>query len=405
MSLKYNPFRPGSIVHPGMFAGRGEELETLEKALYQTKNGNASHFLIHGERGIGKSSLLYVTTAIAKGEIESLANQHYGYLTINIELEPADTYRDIITKIARELERELGRDDKLKQQLNAVWEFVTKWKVMGVEYKRESTPIEAMQEELADKIIEIAKHLATEKRGIYIFIDEADKPAKEANLGEFLKVCTERLTKRGAENVGIGVIGISSVIDRLRASHASSVRIFTPIELKPLAPIDRKQVVRLGLKRAKEKNGVETVIDDNALELISSASEGYPHFIQQYASCAFDEDTDEHITIEDVREAMLKDNGALHLLGLHYFESMYSEEIRSDDYRTVLQVLAQHTTEYVQTKQIIAESGLKRHTVANALNALKRRGSISAKQGVDGHFRIPSGSFAAWILAFKKGRR
>jgi hypothetical protein len=49
---RFNPFRPGSVVTPGMFAGRGAELNILEKALFQAKHGKPDHFVISGERGI-----------------------------------------------------------------------------------------------------------------------------------------------------------------------------------------------------------------------------------------------------------------------------------------------------------------------------------------------------------------
>ena len=75
--IKYNPFKPGSIIHPGMFSGRVDELRALESALFQTKNGNPTHFLIHGERGIGKSSLLMVVTYYATGELKTIEDNTY----------------------------------------------------------------------------------------------------------------------------------------------------------------------------------------------------------------------------------------------------------------------------------------------------------------------------------------
>jgi len=38
--MKFNPFKPGAVVHPGMFAGRKYELQVIEKCLFQTKNGS-----------------------------------------------------------------------------------------------------------------------------------------------------------------------------------------------------------------------------------------------------------------------------------------------------------------------------------------------------------------------------
>jgi hypothetical protein len=52
LGTKFNPFRPNSIVGPGMFAGRLRELQCLGRALFQTANGNPEHFLITGNRGI-----------------------------------------------------------------------------------------------------------------------------------------------------------------------------------------------------------------------------------------------------------------------------------------------------------------------------------------------------------------
>lgn len=403
--LKYNPFKPGAIIHPGMFAGRGAELETLERALFQTENGNPSHFLIYGERGIGKSSLLMVVNALARGDVESLNNRSYAFTTINVELEPRDDYRGIITKVARELQRELDRSQALRKSLNDLWSFITKWEVLGVKYNRETTPTEAMLEELADKLEVISKKLAEEKKGIFIFVDEADKPPAEAGLGEFVKVLTERLTKRNANNVGIGVIGISSVIKKMRDSHESSVRILTPIPLDPLLPNEREDVVRRGLSEAESKNGFRTAITDEALQNIATFSEGYPHFIQQYAYSAFEQDSDNNIDVDDVRTGLIKPDGALDLLGVRYFENMYTDEIRSDDYRKVLQVVAKHVPDWVTKKQIIAESGLKPHTVNNALTALKKRGSLVPQKGQIGRYRLPSRSFAVWILGFKLAKQ
>lgn len=398
---KYNPFKPGSIIHPGMFSGRMAEVEKLEKALLQTKNGNPEHILIHGERGIGKSSLLLFISGTAESNQPSpILREKFRFLTVSIELEPADDYRGLIQKIARELHRELSKDE-LKKKLKVVWEFITNWEVLGVKYTRESVPVEAMLEELTEKFIEISKKLGDEWSGIYLFIDEADKPKESAGLGEFVKVFTERLTKRGVSNIGVGVVGISNVIENMKKSHESSVRIFTPIHLKVLDTDDRKIVVARGLDEANKKNAVKTTATDEALNLISAYSEGYPYFIQQYAHSAFDHDRDNEIDGKDVSEALTKEGGALDLLGQRYFENMYTDEIRSNDYRTVLQIVAKRMPDSATKREIQNESGLKAYTVNNALNALKKRGMIVSESGVDGVFRLPSQSFAAWILAFK----
>ncbi len=85
-----------------MFCGRYEEFVGTEKALFQTKNGNAQHFLIHGERGIGKSSLLYSLDLVAQNQVSSFEDEKFNFLTVTIELEPTTSYAELIQKIGVE---------------------------------------------------------------------------------------------------------------------------------------------------------------------------------------------------------------------------------------------------------------------------------------------------------------
>ena len=85
-SIKYNPFQPNSIISPGVFVGRIDEIMSIERCLYQTRFGNQQHFLIQGERGIGKSSLLYYIEIMASGQIDSLVGGKFSFLSISVDL-------------------------------------------------------------------------------------------------------------------------------------------------------------------------------------------------------------------------------------------------------------------------------------------------------------------------------
>src|ERR1700743_2715906 len=105
MALKYNPFKPNNIVHPAMFVGREDELKIIERCLFQSKNGNPQHFLVEGERGIGKSSLLKYVEAVADGKIPGLliGEERFNFLTVSIDLGGCETQVDIIGKLGRGL--------------------------------------------------------------------------------------------------------------------------------------------------------------------------------------------------------------------------------------------------------------------------------------------------------------
>ena len=81
--MKINPYKPNSPISPGMFAGRIDEIKELEKGLFQTKNGQSSNFLITGERGIGKSSLLNLIKPTAKGTFESIYYGNLNFISAN----------------------------------------------------------------------------------------------------------------------------------------------------------------------------------------------------------------------------------------------------------------------------------------------------------------------------------
>jgi hypothetical protein len=172
--------------------------------------------------------------------------------------------------------------------------------------------------------------------------------------------------------------------------------------IQPLDSKDRIEVVRRGLKVAEEKNGFAVTITPEAENWIAFYSEGFPHFIQQFSFCAFEEDTDNLITEDDVNNGAFKPHGAYQQLGQKYYADQYFDQISSDEYRKVLQVMSEQLDGWIGRTDIITKSKLKPGTVDNALRALRERNIIVAQHGKKGMYRLPTKSFAVWIKAFSK---
>lgn len=397
---KYNPFRPGSIVTPGMFKGRLEELSSIEGSLFQTLNGNPQNFLIEGERGIGKSSLMLFVEYLARGKIPTSDGKKYNFMVTSVELEGRNTQLDILRKLASAIKIEMSDRERLKSAARTAWEFLSNWEILGVKYHKSTEeqldPLELLNQ-LGKVIEEIV--ISGEVDGILLLIDEADKPGSAAHLGTSIKLLSERLTKRDCHKVCFGLAGLPDLLSKLKESHESSPRLFNVITLEPLTPSEIKGVVQAGIKEANERNPRVTEVDEESLELISTFSEGYPHFIQQFSFSAFDQDQDDKITEEDVLAGAFKENGALSQLGHKYFASAYFDKINSDNYRQVLQAMASKLDQWITRQEIISISGLKTSTVGNALMALKERDIIIPSDAKDGKYRLPSKSFAVWIRA------
>ena len=388
-----------------MFAGRGDELLELERIIAQAKNGNAQHFLLTGERGIGKSSLLLFLKLVASGKISPIHAREFKFLVVEIELDPACTLSQLIKQIASGLRKSLA-PFSTKERLRQVWEVVKNIEAAGIRY---ASPVTQEDHELLDDLVtafvDTTANLRDEIDGILLLIDEADKAPSEAHLGAFVKIFTDRLSKQQCENVCIGMAGVTGIIQKLRASHESAPRIFTVFSLKPLEKPEREEVVRRGLEQASKKNSTPTVIEPSAVEIIGDLSEGFPHFIQQFAYCAFEVDSDNNIDNSDVTVGATKENGALDQLGEKYFQSMYFERINSNEYRAVLQAMAQTDDPdgWTTKEQIRQSTKLKETTLGNAISTLKDKEIILAKPGEKGVYRLPNRSFAAWIRARQIG--
>ena len=387
---------------PGMFSGRSEEILALEQSLFQTRAGNPNHFLIQGERGIGKSSLLFYLQCVARGDISSLDEVSFRFVTVSIVLEPANTYMDIIKKVGAELQRVVAGQPNLRGLVRSAWDFLKRWEVMGVRYTADERAVQPHEllDDLTYTIDRTAADTSSQFDGILILIDEADKPPATANVGELTKVLTERLTGRGCNRVCLGLAGQPSLLTNMRQSHESSPRIFNILTLEPLLPTERIDVVRKGLAEAQRKNDFEVTITPEAEEWISAFSEGYPHFIQQFSYCAFDEDSDNMIDRKDVVNGAFREHGAFQQLGLKYFHEQYFEQISSDQYRGVLRAMSEHGDGWVSKDQIRQATKIKESILNNAVTALKKRHIIVARDGVKGEYRLPTKAFAVWIKGY-----
>jgi len=407
--MRFNPFRPNGFVSPGMFHGRMPEVAAIERALFQTKHGNPQHILVQGERGIGKSSLLHVSALTASGQLETLDDQTLRFLVVQADLGNARSQIDVIKAIAGQLRREVGKREVVREKAKAFWDWASNWEVLGVRYHKDAPPPDPQDviDELVSRISALCTDTQDDLDGVALFIDEADHPPEDAAVGAFIKFFTERLARDGCNRVLLILAGLPHLVGKLRASHESAPRVFTTMSLDPLEPDEREQVIRSGLDVAAETNGFRTDITDEARRLIASMSEGYPHFIQQFAHSAFEVDKDNLIDRDDVMEGAFGENGALSQLGDKFFSEMYHSRIASNDYREVLNTMASEGDKWIGRKDIIERSGLPQTTVTNALNTLKAKHIIVADETRKGRgfYRLPTRSFAAWILAGRTASR
>jgi hypothetical protein len=396
-----------------MFAGRIKEIVALEQGLRQTRKGYSANFLITGERGIGKSSLLSVLKPIASGEFKSFEDETFKFVVVNSVISSKSTLVSFIKLIDRNLKRELGKIGKVRRFLDDTWSFVQRLKILdsGIDKAEAESEVDLIVDDFTYSLSETCKRLTNPEKGeeaydgLIIFVDEADNATPDLHLGYFFKAVTELLQQHGCNNVMFVVAGLPDVCEKLALSHPSSIRIFSQLVITELSPEDRAYVVDRGLVVGNKINEEKTTIKVGAKTFISTLSEGYPHFIQQFAYSAFEFNKDGEIDEEDVAKGAFSEGGALDSIGSRYYKSAYNEQIKSDEYREVLEIMAENMNSWIKKSEIRAKFSGSDHTVSDALKALTARKIILKNPSKLGEYRLQQRGFALWISLFGQRKR
>jgi hypothetical protein len=407
---RFNPFAPNSPVHQGMFVGRVAELYRLESCLVQTKAGSPSNFMITGERGIGKSSLLNYIKAVAKG-MEGIDETTVSFLAIDTDIDSNTTQLGLVEKIRLGLDQELGKTESGRSFLRQSWEFLKRLEGGGFKLRtpEQVASEERVLEEFAYSLAAVAERVCDEGDsstfnakfdGILILVDEADNASPELSLGSFFKLLTERLQRRGCNHLAFGIAGLPELRNVLASSHMSSLRLFEELVLSRLSVDEARRVIDMGLAKANTINSEATTITDEAREHLAYYSEGYPHFIQQFAHSAFAADDDNVIDVSDVRNGGFGRRGAMELIGDRYYRDSYYTKIQKESYRQVLRIMADKLDDWVTKKEIKTRFKGPESTLDNALVALRERQIILDKEGERGVYRLQHKGFAWWIKLY-----
>ncbi|MBK9248350.1 MAG: ATP-binding protein [Ignavibacteria bacterium] len=405
--MKTNPFSPSSPSIPGMFAGRFDEIIAIEKILLQTRANKGHGFLLLGQRGIGKTSLLNFLKYQAEGSIETV-EETLNFLVIEIDITKDTNQYTLIRKIETALKRKLAKTEKTKKLFSDIWGFIGRVEAGGfkINTSKDSDSellFEDFSYSMADTLNRITNKNSTSifeasYDGILLIIDEADNASKELQLGSFVKLLTERLQKEGTQQLMIGISGLPKTKEILVESHPSSLRIFEELFLDRLNDQDVRYVLKRVMEHCEVLNQETTELPKESEDLLVKLSEGFPHFIHQYGYCAFDLSDGKSISVANVIDGAFGRNGAIEKIGDKYYRDDYYNKIKVDSYRQVLSIMAEKLDDWVSKKFIKGKFKGSETTLNNALTALRTRGIILTKEGSQGTYRLQDKGFAWWIV-------
>ena len=408
--MKINPFNPNSPTGPGMFAGRGKEIDSIAQILLQTKANKGHGFLLLGQRGIGKTSLLNLVKFQAEGSIET-KGEKLNFLVIEIDITKETNLYTIIKKIELALKRKLAKSEPTRKLFADIWNFLGRIEVAGTKVNTSKEfDKELLFEEFSYALADTLKRItakAGEKfenthDGILLIIDETDNASKDLDLGTFVKLLMERSQKEGSQQLMIAVAGLPKTKEILIESHPSSIRIFEELNLDRLSDDDIKYVIKRVLDHSEKLNGQRIEIEELAEHNLVRLSEGFPHFIHQYGYCAFELSDGKTITDNNIQQGAFGNNGAIEKIGDKYYRDDFYNKIKVDSYRQVLIIMAEKLDDWVTKKHIKTKFKGQSATLDNAINALRTRGIILSKEGTQGTYRLQDKGFAWWIAMNQK---
>lgn len=292
MSRPLNPFDPSRPIDPARFIGRVEEIEELEAALSHAKSERPRHFLITGERGVGKTSFLDFI------RLRAVENE-FNFEIIDFSVNKHTTRLDFARTLKAQLESVMAMHPTHRETFDRIWSFIRRFEIAGVSYNGEvgSENHRDLYQEVADALYEVVKrtcggqavhgpHLSRD--GVLILIDEVDQSSTDLDIGSFLKYLLERLNRKGCHKVVLGLAGLEESTDVLLRSHASSLRIFDELLLLNLERdevdelLDEVQVI------VTDEWLGEFTITPAAREMLFKLSGGHPHMLHQFGYSAFE---------------------------------------------------------------------------------------------------------------------
>lgn len=291
-----NPFAPGAGSRPPELAGRDAILEAARISCGRAVNGrSARSIMLLGLRGTGKTVLLNEIGRIAEKE---------GLLVSKVEAPEGESLARLIYPEMRKVMRSLSGVAAAKhiatRGLQGLRNFASIFKieVAGVEVGVEPEPGLAdtgdLQYDLPDLFTLIGKAAQAAGRGWVLLIDEVQY-LSEADLSALI-VALHRMSQEGLPVLLVGA-GLPQIARLAGEAKSYAERLFQYPAVGALDPASANQAIE---KPILEE---EASIAPEALQAIVERTKGYPFFLQEWASVAWNNAEGPEITFADADQS------------------------------------------------------------------------------------------------------
>lgn len=291
-----NPFAPGAGSRPPELAGRDAILEAARISCGRAVKGrSARSIMLLGLRGTGKTVLLNEIGRIAQEE---------GLLVSKVESPERESLARLLYPEMRKVMRSLSGVEAAKQIANRGlkglrgFASIFKIDIAGVEIGVEPEPGLAdsgdLQYDLPDLFEVIGRAAQAAGKGWILLIDEVQY-LSEADLSALI-VSIHHMSQEGLPVLLVGA-GLPQVARLAGEAKSYAERLFLYPAVGALDQPSASQAVK------KPIVDEEASIDPAALDIIVDRTRGYPFFLQEWGSTAWNNAEGPEITIDDVSQS------------------------------------------------------------------------------------------------------
>tara|TARA_R110000868_G_scaffold144388_1_gene363418 strand:+ start:237 stop:1415 length:1179 start_codon:yes stop_codon:yes gene_type:complete len=304
-----NPYRPGAGTKPLVIAGRNEEIEKARSLFKSVKFGAPQRSLmLYGLRGVGKTVLL--------NEMERISEEE-GYISEHLEMSENDDFRRVIAKTARKCLLKVDRIENLKDKAISALGILKAFSLAIPDGPELKIDVEAavgigdsgdLDSDLVDLFVALGEAAKEEGKNICFFIDEVQYLSEQAVSG--LIASSHRISQKTLPVVFI-CAGLPQVAALSGDAKSYAERLFDFIPIGPLTSgADEDALVGPAQQ-------FSVSYEPEAKNIILTETEGYPYFLQEFGSYAWNEASSTLITKDEVE---LSNGKAIEALDRSFFK-------------------------------------------------------------------------------------
>lgn len=379
MDPKLNPFAPGAGHAPPALAGRSGLLERADLAIARVKaNRPAKGLLLVGLRGVGKTVLL--------NRIQDAADAE-GYQSIMIECVDDKRLEHMLIpslrSIVLKLDRMEGFNENVKRSVRVLQGFLSKVKLKygDIELSLDVAPEDGvadtgdLEADLPELFVAVGQGALARKTAIALIFDEMQYLSKK-ELGALI-MATHKVAQKQLPIAVFGA-GLPPLLGHMGNSKSYAERLF---DYPEVGPLDRK-AVQAAIEGPVEK--AKAFVDRQALDHIANITEGYPYFVQQWASDAWNCAKGANI---DLRAAQHADSAARKNLDEGFFSVRFDRLAAGE--KSYLRAMAYFGADAVKTSKVAAALGSTPQSANSVRASLASKGMVYSPTLGDVAFTVP----------------